>query len=331
MIIAVRTIVFFLFACCLVTNANADESRPAHLQLKLTESDSVTMVFKVPALGDRRLSLYPKMPDNCTTVSPPTAQIIDNAYTERATFRCTGGLVGETVTIEGLSGTLTDVLARVTRSDGATQVARLTPSTPSFIVEATPDALAVVRSYLLFGFAHILSGSDHLLFVLALLILVPSIRVLVWTITAFTIAHSLTLAAAALGFVSFPQPPVEAVIALSIVFVASEIIHVSQGRPGLTQRRPWVVAFTFGLLHGLGFAGALTEVGLPEQAIPLALLFFNVGVELGQLAFVAAILLVMVLSKRLLRETPMWMPTATAYVIGIVASYWTIERVLGFW
>jgi len=142
-----------------------------------------------------------------------------------------------------------------------------------------------VSSYLLFGFTHILGGFDHLLFVLALLILVPNMRILIWTITAFTIAHSITLAAATLGFVNFPQPPVEAVIALSIVFVATEIIHVSQGRPGLTQRRPWIVAFTFGLLHGFGFAGALTEVGLPEQAIPLALLFFNVGVELGQLAW----------------------------------------------
>lgn len=331
MIIAVRTIVFLLLACCLVTNANADESRPAHLQLALTESDNVAMVFKVPALGDRRLSLYPKMPSNCDVVSPPTAQIIDNAYTERATYRCAGGLIGQTVSIDGLSGTLTDVLARVIRPDGAAQVARLTPATPSFVVEATPDAFAVVRSYLLFGFAHILAGFDHLLFVLALLILVPGTRVLIWTITAFTVAHSITLAAATLGFVNFPQPPVEAVIALSIVFVASEIIHVSQGRPGLTQRKPWIVAFTFGLLHGLGFAGALTEVGLPEQAIPLALLFFNVGVELGQLAFVAAVLLSIALTKLVLRGTPKWTPVATAYAIGVVASYWTIERVVGFW
>jgi hydrogenase/urease accessory protein HupE len=330
MIIVVRTIVFFLLAGCFMTDVRADESRPAHLQLKLTDTENVAMVFKVPALGDRRLSLYPRMPGNCDAVSPPSAQIIDNAYTERATYRCTGGLIGQTVSIDGLSGTLTDVLARVIRPDGAAQVARLTPAAPSFVVEATPDAFSVVRSYLLFGFAHILAGLDHLLFVLALLILVPGMRVLIWTITAFTVAHSITLAAAALGFVSFPQPPVEAVIALSIVFVASEIIHVSQGRPGLTQRRPWIVAFTFGLLHGLGFAGALTEVGLPEQSIPLALLFFNIGVELGQLAFVAAVLLSIALAK-LVRDTPKWMPVATAYAIGVVASYWTIERVVGFW
>jgi len=331
MIPATRTFRFLLLFCFLTATAGADESRPAHLQLTLTESGGVTMVFKVPARGDRRLGLYPKLPANCEAVFPPSAHIVDNAYTERATFQCAGGIVGETVAIDGLSGTFTDVLARVIRPDGATQVARLTPSAPSFVVEATPDAFAVVKSYLLFGFSHILAGFDHLLFVLALLILVPGTRNLIWTITAFTVAHSFTLAAATLGLVNFPQPPVEAVIALSIVFVASEIIHVSRSRPGLTQRKPWIVAFTFGLLHGLGFAGALTEAGLPENSIPLALLFFNVGVELGQLTFVAVILLSIALAKRVLRETPTWMPTATAYAIGTMASYWTIERVLGFW
>jgi hydrogenase/urease accessory protein HupE len=328
---AIRTFFLACFCCVFATSVDADESRPAHLQLTLTDSDNVSMVFKVPALGDRRLGLYPKFPANCEAVFPPSARIVDNAYTERATFRCAGGLVGETIFIDGLSSTFTEVLARVIRPDGATQVARLTPSKPSFVVEATPDALTVVSSYLQFGFAHILSGFDHLLFVLALLILVPGTRTLIWTITAFTVAHSLTLAAATLGFVEFPQPPVEAVIALSIVFVASEIIHVSQGRPGLTQRRPWIVAFTFGLLHGFGFAGALTEAGLPEQSIPLALLFFNVGVELGQLVFVAAVLVLIGIAKRVLSEPPKWMPAASAYAIGIVASYWTIERVLSFW
>lgn len=331
MILAARAFYLLLLCSVFAVIAHADESRPAHLQLTLTDSGSVSMVFKVPALGDRRLGLYPRMPDNCTALLPPSGQIVNNAYTERVTFQCVGGIVGETIFIDGLSSTFTEVLARVIRPDGATQVERLTPSAPTFVVAETPDALSVVKSYLLFGFAHILGGFDHLLFVLALLILVPNTRILIWTITAFTVAHSITLAAATLRFVNFPQPPVEAVIALSIVFVATEIIHVSQGRPGLTQRRPWIVAFTFGLLHGFGFAGALTEVGLPEQAIPLALLFFNVGVELGQLAFVAAVLLSIALAKRVLRERPKWIPTATAYAIGMVASYWTIERVLGFW
>lgn len=331
MIATVRAVMFLFLGCLLVATSSAHESRPGYLQLTLTDPDTVTMLFKVPALGDRRFGLYPKLPDNCSGAGSPTTYIIDNAYTERATFRCDGGLVGETVAVDGLSSTLTDVLVRITRPDGTTQVELLTPSAPSFVVAATPDAFAVASTYLLIGFEHILSGIDHLLFVLALLILVSNTRTLIWTITAFTVAHSITLAAATLGYVHFPQPPVEAVIALSIVFVASEIIHVGQGRPGLTQRKPWIVAFTFGLLHGFGFAGALTEVGLPQQAVPLALLFFNMGVELGQLAFLASVLFVIALVRRVLKETPDWMPTAAAYAIGVVASYWTIERVLGFW
>jgi len=326
-----RTILLIFIGLFLATGSSAHESRPGYLQLTLAESDTVTMLFKVPARGDRRLGLYPKLPDTCDAVASPTSYIIDNAYTERATFRCSGGLVGETVSIDGLSSTLTDVLVRVTRPDRSTQVVRLTPSAPSFIVDSTPNAFAVAKTYLLIGVEHILSGIDHLLFILALLILVPGTRALIWTITAFTAAHSLTLAAATLGLVHVPQPPVEAAIGLSIVFVASEIIHVSQGRAGLTQRRPWIVAFTFGLLHGFGFAGALTEVGLPEQAVPLALLFFNVGVELGQLVFVVAVLLLIALLRQFRRETPKWSPVMAAYAIGIVASYWTIDRVLGFW
>lgn len=326
-----RKIALVLLGCVFAATARAHEARPGYLRLTLTDSSSVTLMFKVPAVGDRRFGLYPSLPDNCVTVTPPITYIVENAYTERATLKCEGGLVGQTVGVDGLSSTLTDVLVRVERPDGATQVARLTPSTPSFVVEATPGTLTVAGTYLLIGVEHILFGIDHLLFVLALLILVQGTRTLIWTVTAFTAAHSLTLAAATLGFVRFPQPPVEAVIALSIVFVASEIIHVSQGRSGLTQRGPWIVAFTFGLLHGFGFAGALTEIGLPQQAVPLALLCFNIGVELGQLAFVAAVLLSILLGQRLLQTTPGWISTATAYAIGIVASYWTIERVLGFW
>jgi hydrogenase/urease accessory protein HupE len=192
-----------------------------------------------------------------------------------------------------------------------------------------------VQTYTLLGIGHILLGFDHLLFVLALLLLVDGTRRLIMTITAFTIAHSITLVFATLGFVSVPGPPVEAMIALSIVFVASEIIHGRQGRPGLTQRYPWVVAFAFGLLHGLGFAGALAEVGLPQASIPLALLFFNVGVEIGQLLFIAAVLLLLALGRRVLamtgrHEPPGWLWRLPPYAIGGMASYWVFERVAGF-
>ncbi len=315
----------------LAASASAHESRPGYLQLTLTDAETVNLLLKVPALGDRRLGLYPNLPANCVAEAQSTKYIIDNAYTEKTTFKCNAGLLGETVRIDGLSTTLTDVLVRVERPDGTTQIARLTPSNPVFVVEASPDALAVAGTYLVLGVNHILLGIDHLLFVLALLILVKDTQTLIWTITAFTAAHSLTLAAATLGYVRFPQSPVEAVIALSIVFVASEIVHVSQGRPGLTQRRPWIVAFVFGLLHGFGFAGALNEIGLPEQSIPLALFLFNVGVELGQLGFISAVLIFALIVRRYIVAWPVWANHAPAYLIGSVAAYWTIERTVGFW
>ena len=176
---------------------------------------------------------------------------------------------------------------RVERHDGTSQMERLLPQSPQFMVKPSTGTAEVAWSYLVLGVEHILAGIDHLLFVLALLLIVRGGKRILLTITAFTVAHSITLVAATLGWVRVPGPPVEAIIALSIVFVAAEIVHGLRGKPGLTARAPWVVAFTFGLLHGFGFAGALAEVGLPEKAIPVALLMFNVGVEIGQLLFVA--------------------------------------------
>jgi hydrogenase/urease accessory protein HupE len=197
----------------------------------------------------------------------------------------------------------------------------------------------VAAAYFWLGVNHILLGVDHLLFVLALIILVRGWRRICFTITAFTIAHSITLAAATLGFVHVPGPPVEAAIALSIALVAAEIINSARGRGSLTARLPWIVAFAFGLLHGFGFAGALSEVGLPNHAIPIALLFFNIGVEVGQLLFVAGVLVLFALLHRIstalvrLEESRLqqWMQLGGAYCIGGVASFWLIERVSGFW
>ena len=222
-------------------------------------------------------------------LSKPEGTFSGDAYLERWRIQRAGGLENQTIHIDGLAGTKIDVLVRMENADGVTQTTRLLPASPSFTVEAAPSPWRVSATYLVLGIEHILLGIDHLLFVLALVLLVKGWKRLVGTITAFTVAHSITLAAATLGFVHVPGPPVEACIALSIVFVAAEIIRGRQGQPGLTERAPWVVAFTFGLLHGLGFAGALNEVGLPAQAIPLALLFFNVGVEIGQLAFIALV------------------------------------------
>ena len=201
---------------------------------------------------------------------------------------------------------MTDVLVRVERLDGTTQVTRLTPSAASFVVEAAPRALEVARTYTVLGIEHILTGIDHLLFVLALLIITRGGWKLVKTVTAFTVSHSLTLTAATLGFVHVPQRPVEAVIALSIVFVAAEIVRMRRGVDSITARAPWLVAFTFGLMHGLGFAGGLSDAGLPAAHIPTALLFFSLGVETGHFLFIGVVLSVIALVSRTRVPLPRW-------------------------
>jgi len=325
--------VFFTLAvltsCCSI--ARAHEVRPAYLELQQTEQDTFKVRWKVPAMGDNlRLGLYVRFPDTCELVSEPVGMFVNNAFVERSIIREPNGLVGTTVVIDGLKTTLTDVLVRIERLDGSTQVARLMPESPSLVVEASPTALQVAWTYLVLGFEHILLGIDHLLFVLALVLLVKGWNKLVGTITAFTIAHSITLALATLGIVQVPGPPVEAIIALSIVFVAAEIIRSRMGRPGLTEQAPWLIAFTFGLLHGLGFAGALSEVGLPQQAIPVALLFFNVGVELGQLAFVAVTLAAISAVGFIRVPQNGWTRQILPYAIGTVAMFWVFERTIGF-
>jgi hydrogenase/urease accessory protein HupE len=328
----------FLFLLLLVVFARpsfAHEVRPAYLELRQTAAETYDGLWKVPGLGeDLRLGLYVELPVGCTNASEPRASMLNNAYSERWTAKCPGGLTGGTIHIAGLSATVTDVLVRLERLDGTTQIARLTPSAPSLVVEAAPGATEVARTYLMLGVEHILGGFDHLLFVLALLILVKGTRRLIWTVTAFTVAHSLTLAGATLGFVHVPGPPVEAAIALSIVFVAAEIVHSRQGMLGLTEKFPWIVAFTFGLLHGFGFAGALNEVGLPQSAIPVALFFFNVGVEVGQLLFIALVIAVIALGRRIARRIDVapvaWAWRVPPYAFGSVESFWLIQRIVAF-
>lgn len=309
----------------------AHESRPGYLQIQQKSEELYDMVWKVPARGDLRLGLHVVLPENCEPLRPPSTYHSGGAFTDVWSVSCGGGLSGGTLMIDGLSATLTDVLVRYERLDGSTQVQLLAPKSPSFVIQDSAGRFEVVKTYFTLGVKHILGGIDHLLFVLALLILVEGRRRLIGTVTAFTAAHSLTLGAATLGLVNVAQQPVEAVIALSIVFVAAEIVHSHQGRPGLTQRWPWVVAFTFGLLHGFGFAGALSEIGLPEQSIPLALLFFNVGVEAGQLVFIAAVLVIVALARRVPLRLPSWAWRVPAYSIGVMATFWTIQRVVSFW
>lgn len=320
---------FTVLLLVIVSKASAHEVRPGYLQLTQTDETTFQLLLKLPAKGNQRLGLYPTLPKNCNAVGEAVAQIRRGAYVERATVICGDGLSSGIIAIDGLSRGMTDVLVRIERLDNSTQIVRLTPANPAFRVESAQGTLEIARAYAVLGVEHILGGVDHMLFVLALLIIVGGGRRLVITITAFTIAHSVTLAGATLGVLRVPQQAVEAVIALSIVFVAGEIVHSHQGRGGLTQRWPWLVAVIFGLLHGFGFAGALTEVGLPQQAIPLALLLFNVGVEIGQLMFIGIVVLLAWLARKSKILWPRHAELLAAYGIGTVAAFWTIERTLG--
>jgi hypothetical protein len=330
-----RALLIFVLLAAFASGAYAHEVRPAYLELHQTAPDIYDVLWKVPGQGDNlRFGVYVEFPAACTNAIEASGAMVNNAYSERWTVKCAGGLNGGSIHIAGLSGTMIDVLVRLQHLDGRTQVTRLTPSTPSFVVEAAPRAMQVAATYLKLGVEHILFGVDHLLFVLALLILVKGTRRLIATITAFTLAHSLTLAGATLGFVHVPGQPVEAVIALSIMFVAAEIIHSRQGSTGLTEGYPWIVAFTFGLLHGFGFASALSEIGLPQSAIPVALFFFNVGVELGQLLFIASVLAVIMSARHIMRRValprPEWAWRVAPYAIGSVSAFWLIQRVAAF-
>ena len=310
--------------------AGAHESRPGYLEIEEIEVDRYEVVWKRPRLGDRALPLAAVLPGTCRDLVPESRSLTPGAIVDRRLVACEGGLEGQEIRIDGLATSITDVLVRITHAAGQLETALLKPEANTFVVAGAESTWQVVSAYLVLGIEHILLGIDHLLFVYALILIVVGWRRLVATVTAFTLSHSITLALATLGVLNVPGPPVEAVIALSIVFVASEIVHGLRGRKGLTARIPWVVAFVFGLLHGLGFAGALAEVGLPEHAIPMALLFFNLGVEAGQLIFIAGVLLLAALARRLIGTTPETLRAAAAYGIGGVAAYWTIDRIVAF-
>lgn len=311
-------------------NVAAHESRPAYLALTEIDPQHWQVQWKVPVRGDQRLSIYPQF-SRCALSQRPQDTVFSDALVQRWQMACDEqGIAGLRVEIVGLQQTLTDTLVRIEYTDGAVTTHLLRPNKPDFMIEGERSSGEVAKEYTLLGIEHILIGIDHLLFVLALLLIVRGVGLLIKTITAFTLAHSVTLGLAALGVLNVPGPPVEASIALSIVFLANELVKQNQGHESLTSRMPWVVALTFGLLHGLGFAGALADIGLPRGDIPLALLMFNVGVELGQLIFVAAALMVIALLKRLGNQWPHWMVQVPAYSIGSIAAYWCFDRISGF-
>jgi hydrogenase/urease accessory protein HupE len=316
----------------LASPARAHDARPAYLEITETGSNRFDVIWRTPVFSGMRLPVTLHFPNGVTNATEPVVRELPDAMVERRIINVDGGLAGKRFEFVGLQGTITDVLVRTQLRDAQSSTTLVRASQPWIEIAARTGPLAVAGAYVLHGIEHILLGYDHLLFVLALVLIVRNLRVLVWTITSFTLAHSITLALATLGVVHVPGPPVEATIALSILLLACEIVRIRRGRPSLTQRWPWVVAFTFGLLHGFGFAGALSEIGLPRGDIPLALLSFNVGVEVGQLAFIAVVLGLITVAQRI--AIPSFMnryayPAAT-FAIGTLAAFWFVERVAMF-
>lgn len=331
----VLRVVAMLMLLSLGQAAIADVFRPAYLELRQTGVEEFVVTWRIPSPAEGlRLAASVTFPDGTQKLGQPRGVYAAGFWQEQYRIHRSGGLDGSIVAIDGLLGGVTDVIARVERLDGSTQVERLLPDEASFVVHGPETLPTVSLSYLQLGIGHILTGLDHLLFVLSLLLIVRGTKRIIGTLTAFTLAHSLTLVAATLGWIAVPTPPVEAIIALSIVFVAAEAVRAERSADAsaaITVRAPWIVAFVFGLLHGLGFAGAIAELGLPDGAVLLALLMFNVGVEVGQLLFVGAVLSVAVVGERVAGGIHPGAKVAACYSIGSVAALWTLERIGSFW
>jgi hydrogenase/urease accessory protein HupE len=300
---------------------------PALLEIRESPTGTLDVLWRLSASQAAGDPLKVVLPGECQSLSAPVLSRTGARVTVRWSAQCSGGsLVGRSIGVAGLRERQTDAVLRTHLADGRLVQAVLRGDAPVLTIPAQSGRFDVLRDYLRLGFEHILSGADHLLFVLGLVLLVRGWRRLFWTITAFTAGHSITLSLAVLGVVDIPPQPVEALIALSIVVVAVELVR--GGRETWIQRFPWSIAIAFGLLHGLGFAGALTQVGLPENEVPLALLAFNIGIELGQLLCVAVILAV----QAALRAAPVSWPTAVqripAYIIGSLGVFWVSERMM---
>lgn len=331
-----------IFGCLvglmLATSGHSHALEPGYLEIVPTEDEQWQVTWRKPQVSGDAMKIDAVLPAGCEQRRGGTPRFDGRAYVSGWITSCERPIWEGEVFIDGLSSTATDVLVRFVAEPGTpAKTLRLTPDAPAASLPAAQTAWSVLASYITLGIDHILAGIDHLLFVFALMLLVPDRRNLVFAVTAFTVSHSITLALATTGLLSLPTPPVEAVIALSIAFLAVEIVNKSDGRKTMMQRSPWLVAFAFGLLHGLGFASALQEIGLPQTEIPLALLAFNLGIEAGQLMFVACLLAAaFVLKKTGVTKAvssthlgPAAMPLA-GYFIGSVAAFWTIERVVAF-
>ncbi|MBT8471743.1 MAG: HupE/UreJ family protein [Marinicaulis sp.] len=309
------------------SGAGAHEIRPGYLEVNEAVENSYEIVWKAPLQFGRPLAVAPVFPTDCKKRGAVDRRSMRNAVVARYSLACSEPLSGRAVDLAGIEFTTTDVLVRLQPVSASVETYRASPGTPAVTLGAEYSGRGVSGAYFGLGVEHILQGIDHLLFVAALVLIISGMQRLVETITAFTIAHSLTLIATSLGWVAMPIAPVEAVIALSIVFLANELANKQSGRVRPSEQRPWVVAIIFGLLHGFGFAGALAEIGLPEGDIAMALLMFNIGVEAGQLLFIAGLLIALKALDIFVARRPVEL--AAAYTIGVLATVWMYERVSG--
>jgi hypothetical protein len=308
-----------------IGQAFAHELQPSSLEVRQLTSERYEVIWRAPIYYKKPHPAKLQLPEQWQTVGEPTIkQLSDSALHRRVVSVPNGAIEGGVIRFIGLEATITDVFARFIWLDGSQTTAIARPGQPWVEIVAQRSAWQVAGDYTALGVEHILSGFD------ALLLIVSGARRLLITVTSFTLAHSITLAAATLGVMWVPGPPVEATIALSILFLASELVKVNRGLPSLTAQYPWIVAFVFGLLHGFGFAGALSNVGLPQNEVPVALLMFNVGVELGQLLFIAAVMALLFVISKVRIEWPAWVQQLPAYGIGGIAAFWFIERISGF-
>lgn len=318
------------------STVHAHEVRPAYLRIEINPQqptsqaggESYDVIWKRPINQDGA-RLEPVFPDQCIEVLLALDEVAGPVVVRQLRLDCTRELVGSTISVARLELTITEVMVHVTLDDGETTSYLLKPTRPSVVIQASGVS---VWSYLLLGFEHLLYGVDHILFVIALMFFLSRLSDLIKTITAFTIAHSITLALSALELVYLPQQPVEAVIALSILFFAVERLRENPDRPvpeSIVRNQTWIVAFAFGLLHGFGFAGALADIGLPKGNLIGALFLFNVGVEVGQLLVIAVGLSVAWLARRIWLTAPQFLLRAPLYLVGCTAAYWVVERSAG--
>jgi hydrogenase/urease accessory protein HupE len=308
--------------------AQADELRPGYLEFTQTSASDWRLVWKAPLRGGVIPETQPLLPGGCAPAGTAERALGDLAVITTMRVACKGDIAGKTIGLSNFAASQTDVLVRVAPLGRPVQALRLTASAPVAEIKARPEALQVAKTYFVIGTQHILVGYDHLLFVVALVLLLGTFWTVAKAATAFTLAHSITLIGTTLGFFGLPQAPVEAMIALSIVFLAIEIIKRREGEQRLSERAPWVVAFLFGLLHGFGFAGALKEVGLPEGDVPTALLTFNLGVEAGQIVIICVTLAAVAAIRRLSPAALQPAMKLMTYAIGTTGCMWLFERTL---